>query len=51
MTSLFVVNDIVQVCSDIERIKILQRGHGEWADAMLPVNIFYLILKYSDAYN
>ncbi len=35
-SSLFLVDDLVQVCSDIERIKIYQRGHGEWAEAMLP---------------
>lgn len=34
----FAVGDIVQICSDIERIKALQRGHGEWAEAMLPVS-------------
>ncbi|KAL3868374.1 hypothetical protein ACJMK2_041187 [Sinanodonta woodiana] len=32
----FGVGDLVQVCSDVERIKVLQRGHGEWAEAMLP---------------
>ncbi|XP_005102534.2 E3 ubiquitin-protein ligase MIB1 [Aplysia californica] len=32
----FAVGDLVQVCSDAERIKVLQRGHGEWAEAMLP---------------
>jgi hypothetical protein len=31
------VNDMVQVCSDLERMKVLQRGHGEWAEAMVPV--------------
>ena len=31
------VNDTVQICSDLERMKILQRGHGEWAEAMVPV--------------
>lgn len=35
----FAVGDLVQICSDLERIKILQRGHGEWAEAMAPVNI------------
>lgn len=30
------VNDMVQICSDLERIKIFQRGHGEWAEAMMP---------------
>uniref|UniRef100_A0A146LRU8 RING-type E3 ubiquitin transferase n=1 Tax=Lygus hesperus TaxID=30085 RepID=A0A146LRU8_LYGHE len=32
----FSVGDIVQICSDLERIKILQKGHGEWATAMTP---------------
>lgn len=32
----FAVGDLVQICSDSEQIKILQRGHGEWADAMAP---------------
>lgn len=32
----FSVGDIVQICSDLERIKILQKGHGEWAAAMTP---------------
>jgi hypothetical protein len=34
----FAVGDLVQICGDAERIKILQRGHGEWADAMQPVS-------------
>lgn len=33
----FAVGDVVQICSDLERIKILQRGHGEWAEGMAPV--------------
>lgn len=36
-SSQFVVGDLVQIGSDIERVKLLQRGHGEWAEAMLPV--------------
>lgn len=32
----FAVGDVVQICSDLERIKMLQRGHGEWADGMAP---------------
>lgn len=39
----FAVGDLVQICSDLERIKILQRGHGEWAEAMAPVCIFKII--------
>lgn len=37
-TSQFHVGDLVQICYDIDRIKLLQRGHGEWAEAMLPVS-------------
>lgn len=40
-TTQFAVGDLVQICSDVERIKMLQRGHGEWADAMLPVCSLY----------
>jgi E3 ubiquitin-protein ligase mind-bomb len=36
--STYAVGDVVQICADLERMKILQRGHGEWADAMLPVS-------------
>ena len=32
------VNDFVQICPDVEKLKLIQRGHGEWADAMLPVS-------------
>ena len=34
----FAVGDLVQICSEVERIKVLQRGHGEWAEAMMPVS-------------
>lgn len=34
----FAVGDLVQICNDPQQIKILQRGHGEWADAMAPVS-------------
>ncbi|RWS13087.1 E3 ubiquitin-protein ligase mind-bomb-like protein [Dinothrombium tinctorium] len=34
--SQFAVGDLVQICSDPEMTKILQRGHGEWAEAMAP---------------
>ena len=37
-TQQFAVGDLVQICSEVERIKVLQRGHGEWAEAMLPVS-------------
>jgi hypothetical protein len=32
----FAIGDLVQICYDIERIKHLQKGHGEWAEAMRP---------------
>ncbi|XP_034183009.1 E3 ubiquitin-protein ligase mind bomb 1 isoform X2 [Osmia lignaria lignaria] len=32
----FAVGDLVQICNDLEKIKLLQRGHGEWAEAMAP---------------
>ncbi|KAL1124500.1 hypothetical protein AAG570_001126 [Ranatra chinensis] len=35
-TSQFAVGDIVHICSDLERMKVLQKGHGEWAAAMTP---------------
>ncbi len=38
------LNDLVEINSDIEYIKLVQKGHGEWADAMQPViNFLYLI--------
>jgi len=38
-TQQFTVGDLVQICGDIERVKVLQRGHGEWAEAMQPVSL------------
>lgn len=35
-SSQFVVGDLVQISSDVDKVKMLQRGHGEWAEAMLP---------------
>jgi len=44
----FTVGDLVQICSDLERIKILQRGHGEWAEAMAPVSIYWFLSFLTD---
>lgn len=41
-SSQFVVGDLVQISNDMERVKLLQRGHGEWAEAMLPVSYYSL---------
>ena len=38
----FAVGDLVQICNDVEKIKLLQRGHGEWAEAMAPVSYSYV---------
>lgn len=42
-SSQFLVGDLVQICYDIDRIKLLQRGHGEWAEAMLPVRVLDML--------
>lgn len=34
----FVVGDFVKISSDRDEVKALQVGHGEWAEAMLPVS-------------
>lgn len=33
----FMVNDLVEICSDAEKMKSLQRGHGEWVESMRSV--------------
>lgn len=35
----FSIGDIVSVISDLERVKDLQKGHGEWIDIMKNVCI------------
>ncbi len=34
----FQENELVEISSDLEYVKFLQRGHGEWADSMQPVS-------------
>ena len=36
--SSFEVGDLVQISSDLETVKSLQSGHGEWEDSMILVN-------------
>ena len=36
--SSFGVGDTVRISSDLERVIELQKGHGEWINAMAPVN-------------
>lgn len=46
--STFELNDLVEISSDLDRVKMLQHGHGEWADPMLPViHTLSLFLLYS----
>ena len=35
----FQVGDLVHISNDLERVKVLQRGHGEWTEAMIPVRV------------
>lgn len=36
LATVFQVGDYVQICDDLERVKTLQYGHGEWTEAMKP---------------
>lgn len=40
----FGVGELVRVLEDMESVKRLQAGHGEWTDSMTPVCSFYLII-------
>ena len=46
----FCEGDIVRVCTDLEKMKILQRGHGEFAEAMVSTlgKIGRVLQVYSD---
>lgn len=46
----FSVGDFVQICNDLEKVKILQRGHGEFAESMIPTlgKIGRVLQVYSD---
>ena len=35
----FNIGDLVQICNDVERVRGLQLGHGEWTGAMEAVCI------------
>ena len=37
----FAVGDIVQIRTDVESVKLLQQGHGEWANEMIPVSLIF----------
>lgn len=41
----FAVGDLVQICNDLDKIKLLQRGHGEWAEAMAPVCFDFILIN------
>lgn len=44
----FGVGELVQVLEDIESVKRLQAGHGEWTDSMAPVGSFDLLTVQSN---
>ena len=46
----FCVGDVVRICNDLEKLKILQRGHGEFAEAMMETvgKIGQVLQIYSD---
>ena len=37
----FAVGDIVQIRTDVENVKALQQGHGEWTNEMMPVSVIF----------
>lgn len=41
----FGVGELVRVLEDMESVKRLQAGHGEWTDSMAPVCSFSLIMQ------
>lgn len=43
----FGVGELVRVLEDMESVKRLQAGHGEWTDSMAPVCSFSLIVHAS----
>lgn len=43
----FGVGELVRVLEDMESVKRLQAGHGEWTDSMAPVCSFSLIISSS----
>ncbi len=43
----FGVGELVRVLEDIESVKRLQAGHGEWTDSMAPVCSFSLVINAS----
>lgn len=42
----FKSNDIVEICSDLKRVKTFQKGHGEWTDQMKEVSVEMHIICY-----
>jgi hypothetical protein len=36
----FMENELVEINTELEYVRFLQRGHGEWADSMIPVYNF-----------
>lgn len=43
----FHIGDLVQICNDVDTVKALQLGHGEWTEAMEAVSGI-IILRYKN---
>lgn len=43
-TQQFALNDWVKICADIERMKVLHKGHGDRVEAMRSVSSFFFFL-------
>jgi len=41
----FEESDFVDICPDVEKVKLLQRGHGEWAEEMKQVQKTFFIVS------
>ena len=42
----FNIGDLVQICNDVEKVRRLQLGHGEWTEAMEAVRMCKQDLQY-----
>jgi hypothetical protein len=47
----FQEHELVEISSDLDYVKFLQRGHGEWADSMLHVSYFIKKLSWKLNYH
>lgn len=46
----FAVGDVVTLITDVEKVKELQKGHGEWIEIMRNVTIFTNLLQFDNLF-